>query len=123
MYEESNKRNKVEEHYFDEYYRVIVISEEGKYIVSVDVYRVGWSYKNYKEICIENICLLLKELPINLVGTTLRGVEKVILVGTRVGDKYETINVKWIVDHKPSDVELQELYDFSWKLIRISENT
>lgn len=112
-----NETGIVEEYYFDDYYRVLVMVDGTKYIVSVDVYYVGWNYNEYKELCVGEICLLVKELiPIGRMDSI--NIEKIVVIGTRVGNKLETINVKWIMDSKPSDSEMLKIFKSSWRIAR-----
>lgn len=106
----------LEEYYFDDYYRVLVMRDENKYVVSVDVYHAKWEYPDYEDLCIENVCLLVKEIVPR--ETSIRGVEKVIVIGVKVKDKYETIGVKWTIDHKPSSDEVYNIYRESWDIAR-----
>lgn len=106
----------VEEYYFDDYYRVVVVKDGQDYVVSVDVYKNSWAYDVYESICVENTCLFVKRLS----GDSTRcvsGVREVMITGVKVGSKVETINVKWILDHKPSFQEVGALYECSWRLI------
>ena len=107
----------IEEHYLNDYYRVLVIRDNDKYIVSVDVYRAEWKYQDYFVNCINEVCLLFKEIENLDISIDLNGVEKIIVIGSRVKDKYETINVKWILNHKPSQTEVEKIYQYSWKII------
>lgn len=112
-----NETGIIEEYYFDDYYRVLVMVDGTKYVVSVDVYYVGWNYDEYKELCIGEICLLVKELtPIGRIDSI--NIEKIVVVGTRVGNKLETINVKWIMDSKPGDNEMLKIFKNSWRVAR-----
>ncbi|MEM2025276.1 MAG: hypothetical protein QXW94_03195 [Desulfurococcaceae archaeon] len=111
---------KIEELFFDEYYRMLVLEDLNRFIISVDVYKPGWDYTNYKDVCINETCLLLKELSpseINL-DAAMGGVEKVVVVGVKVGAKFETIGVKWFMKHKPSSEEVRSIYERSWRIIR-----
>lgn len=105
----------VEEYYFDDYYRVVILRENGSYVVSVDVYSSDWIFKSFESICVENVCMLVKRL--KDIPTEVNGVSEIIIIGVRVKDKLETINVKWVMDHKPSREELERVYRSSWQLI------
>lgn len=105
----------IREYYFDEYYRVIVVRDGEKYVVSVDVYRPNWVFSDHREICAENTCLLFKELDNRVMGVS--GVEKTIIIGAKTGNRVETINVKWIIDHEPSEEEIREMYKYSWSIV------
>ncbi|MEM0325732.1 MAG: hypothetical protein QW733_01690 [Desulfurococcaceae archaeon] len=106
----------VEEYYFDDYYRVVVVRDEQDHIVSVDVYRPTWKYDSYESICVENVCLLISVLR-NPEISAIHGVKKIIVIGVKVNEKVETVNVKWIVDHKPSRSEVEAMYRESWRLV------
>mgnify|MGYP001772586198 CR=1 FL=1 len=109
-------KSKIEEYYFNEYYRVLVIEDEEGYVVSVDVYKNSWKYEDAESICVENTCLLLKKIKGNPTSN-ITGVKEVIVIGARVGSSLETINVKWLLDHKPSLEEVRAIYESSWQLI------
>lgn len=112
-----NEPGIIEEYYFDEYYRVLVMADGAKYVVSVDVYHVGWNFNGCKELCMGEICLLVKELaPIVKIDSI--NIEKIIIIGTKVGNRLETINVKWIVSNRPSDNEMLKIFRSSWKIAR-----
>jgi hypothetical protein len=106
------------EQYFDNFYRVVVVRDNGEYVVSVDVYYVGWTYGDHREVCIENTCLLMKELDASILRVNPCKSRKIIVIGTRLGSKAETINIKWICSEKPSGRELEELYRLSWIIAR-----
>ncbi|MEM0001143.1 MAG: hypothetical protein QXH02_06915 [Desulfurococcaceae archaeon] len=110
--------NVLEEYYFDDYYRVLVINEDGRYVVSVDVYYANWEYSEHRELCIEEVCLLVKEIAPSQVKVSVDGVVKVLVIGTRVGGRYETINVKWIMVRKPSSSEISSIYMDSWNIAK-----
>lgn len=110
--------NVLEEYYFDDYYRVLVINEEGKYVVSVDVYYANWRYSEHRELCIEEVCLLVKEITPSQVKANVDGVMKIMVIGTKVKDKHETINVKWIMNRKPSSNEILGIYRDSWNIVK-----
>lgn len=110
--------NVLEEYYFDDYYRVLVINEEGKYVVSVDVYYANWKYSEHRELCVEEVCLLIKEIAPSQVKVNMDGVVKIIVIGTRVKGKHETINVKWIMNRKPSINEVSSIYRESWNIAK-----
>ncbi|MEM4718182.1 MAG: hypothetical protein QXE81_05430 [Desulfurococcaceae archaeon] len=114
--------NKVEEYFFDNYYRVLVLPEDGKFIVSVDVYITQWNQSDQREICIENTCLLVKEINNFSPGIDQR-VEKIIVIGVRVAGRDETINVKWILSGKPGFLDIEKLYKYSWLVARGQMNT
>ncbi|AFL67036.1 hypothetical protein Desfe_1165 [Desulfurococcus amylolyticus DSM 16532] len=110
----------ISEYYFSDYYRVIVIEEGDSYIVSVDVYRSKWIFTDYTEKCVENTCLLLKELSPESNGNRyvdLDSVSKIIIIGVKVDDNYETINVKWVLRKKPTYSDIESLYEASWRII------
>lgn len=109
--------SKIEEYFFDNFYRVLVIPEDGKFIVSVDVYIAYWNHTNPREICIENTCLLVKEISNISLGMDL-SVEKIVVIGVRVSGKDETINVKWVLNRKPGFQDIERLYKYSWLIAR-----
>lgn len=111
-----NTELEVEEYYFDDYYRVIVIRSSQYYVVSVDVYVNHWIFDVYESTCIEDTCLLVKKLGEDALEC-ISGVREIMVVGVKVGSKLETINVKWFVDHRPSAQEVETIYRCSWKLI------
>jgi hypothetical protein len=115
----------LEEYYFDNFYRVLVIRENEKYVVSVDVYYNGWKYINQKEVCVENTCLLVKEIDPNDVKAVFQSVEKIFIIGVKVNDKLETVNVKWVSNSKPNREVIEEIYKYSWKIAsgEVSANT
>jgi len=105
-----------EELYFDEFYRVLVLRDESGYLVSVDVYAKKNSFEYSNRICIDKVCLLVKEL--ETPREVLHGVIKVLIVAVKVHDNpVEVVSVKWILDHKPSREEIEELYKASWRLL------
>jgi len=106
----------IKEYYFDDYYRVLVIESGSKYVISVDVYYADWKYGNYREVCIGEVCLLVKELAPSEINVNFANVEKVMVIGVRVGDKRETVNVKWIMGSKPGDDEIEGIYRHSWRI-------
>ncbi|ADV65366.1 hypothetical protein [Desulfurococcus mucosus] len=111
----------VSEYYFSEHYRVLVIEEGDHYTVSVDVYRDEWVFTGHMEKCIGDTCLLVKELEPGstaaLVDTGVEGVVKTVVIGVRVKETRETVNVKWIMGRKPSYSDVEALYRASWRLI------
>jgi len=108
----------VEEYYFNEYYRVLVIKDEEGYVVSVDVYESKWSHSNYKSTCIDDTCLLAKEVEAGDLELNISGVRKLVIIGVKVGNKAEVISVKWILNHKPSYEELETIFKKSWQLVK-----
>ncbi|MCC6034299.1 MAG: hypothetical protein LM567_02210 [Desulfurococcaceae archaeon] len=105
-----------EEIYFDEFYRVLVLSEKDNFIVSVDVYVKKASFESPKETCIDNICLLLKE--VKDASRTLLGVINILVVAIKVRENpVEVISVKWILNHKPSREEIEYIYKKSWEIV------
>jgi len=105
-----------EEIYFDEFYRVLVLSEESSFIVSVDVYMKKASFESSKKTCIDDICLLLRE--VEEASRALPGVIRVLVVAIKVRENpVEVVSVKWILDHKPSKEEIKDIYKKSWELI------
>lgn len=102
----------VKEIFIDNYYRVLVVREKTSYVVSVDVYYVGWRFHDYRETCVDNVCILIAEAPVpSINGLSIR---RVLVVGVKAGGRVETINVKWFVDREPSEEELYSLYKYSW---------
>lgn len=122
------KPSNVNEYWFLKYYRVLVIEEDDKKIVSVDVYKKDFTVTSNTVLkCIDdkNYCIMYRELSMpeyrNVIPSSLRDkVKKVVVVGVKAKDKLETINVRYVVhgDLKYSDVE--ELFYTSWKLIKCS---
>lgn len=110
--------NILEEYYFDEYYRVLVMGEENKYVVSVDVYYASWKYSEYRELCVGEVCLLVKDILPSEVKVSISGVEKISVIGVKVKDKCETINVKWIMNRKPTNEEISSIYKDSWSIVK-----
>jgi hypothetical protein len=105
-----------EEIYFDEFYRVLVLSEKSSFIVSVDVYMKKTSFESSKKTCIDDICLLLKE--VEEASKALPGVIRVLVVAIKVRENpVEVVSVKWILDHKPGREEIEHIYKESWGLI------
>jgi len=104
-----------EELYFDEYYRVLVLSERDNYIVSVDVYVKKDKFEYSSETCTDNVCLLVRE--IKETHCKVPGVTRVLVIAVKVRENpVEVVSVKWILDHKPSREEVEELYRESWRL-------
>lgn len=108
--------NYVREVFFDNYYRVLVVHGGSEYTVSVDVYHVGWIFTDYRERCIDNICLLIAEAPIPHIEGLV--VKRVLVIGIRVGERAETINVKWFIDKNPTTEDLERIYKYSWMIVR-----
>ena len=115
----------LEEYYFDNFYRVLVVRENEKYVVSVDVYYNEWKRIDQKEVCVENTCLLVKEVDPNDVKALFQSVEKIFIIGVKVNDKLETVNVKWVFNSKPSREVMEKIYKYSWKIAsgEVSANT
>ncbi|QOR94857.1 hypothetical protein IMZ38_02765 [Thermosphaera chiliense] len=109
------------EYYFSDYYRVIVFREGENFIVSVDVYRKGWPFKDYEEKCVAEgqVCLLFKTIsPAQLPGEPLLSVEKIIVEGVRVSGVEETISVKWFFKGELGQEEVSKVFNASWSLIK-----
>lgn len=108
----------IEEYYFDDFYRVILVEEEGGYTLSVDVYLPYWPFGEYEKSCVQTdekeVCLLFKELEMSEF-TDL--VEKVVVTGSLIGGEYETINVKYFLKKRPSTEEVRQLYEYAPKLL------
>lgn len=111
---------RIEEHYFDEYYRVVVLEDASKYVVSVDVYKPSWEFSDYRSVCADSVCLLVKELLPSEVSlrVDVQGVERVVVLGVKTGDRFETINVKWFVRSKPTAEDIRQLYEHSWRMLK-----
>jgi len=116
----------ISEYWFHKYYRVLVIELDGsEKIVNVDVYRKGWIFDNYKETCLSNgkYCLLnyviedVERLK-TLLGELCTKVKKIGIMGVKVGEKVETINVKYFVIGDLRYDEIKELFYKSWELIK-----
>ncbi|MEM4490547.1 MAG: hypothetical protein QXK41_05245 [Desulfurococcaceae archaeon] len=108
--------NGMEEYYFDNFYRVVLLRDDEKYVVSVDVYYAGWKYDDQRKICVENTCLIIKEIDPSETSISLQDVERIFVIGVKVDNKFETINVKWILKSKPCREVIETIYKFSWKL-------
>lgn len=122
------KPGNVSEYWFLKYYRVLVIEEDDKKIVSVDVYRknfVATSKTVLKCIDGENYCIMYEELSEpeyrDVIPSSLRDkVKKVVVVGVKAKDKLETINVRYVVHGNLKYSDVEELFYASWKLIKCS---
>jgi hypothetical protein len=106
------------EYYFDNFYKVLVVKSGGEYLVSVDTYIAGWYHGPPQELCIEDACLLYKEVYFEEAASLPCKPARVVIVGSRVRDRVETINVKWVCRERPSDEEVKRLYEISWTLAR-----
>lgn len=108
----------IEEYYFDDFYRVILVEEEEGYTLSVDVYLPYWPFGESEKSCVtadgREICLLFKELEINEF-TDLVG--KVVVTGSLIGGESETINVKYFLKRRPSTEEVRQLYEYASRLL------
>ena len=107
-----------EEIYFDEFYRVLVIREGDTYIVSVDVYSKRDNFEYSNRTCTDDVCLLIREVgEVTSLHEILHGVLKILVVAVKVRDNpVEIVNVKWILNRKPSGKEIKEIYKLSWQL-------
>jgi len=109
------------EYYFSDYYRVIVFREGENFIVSVDVYRKGWPFKDYEEKCVSGgeVCLLFKTVPpAQLPGEPPLLAEKIIVEGVRVSGVEETISVKWFFKGELGQEDVSKVFNASWSLIK-----
>lgn len=104
-----------EEVYFDEFYRVLVLGEKGKYIVSVDVYAKSEKFEYSNSTCVDNVCLLVKE--VKELPSSVQGIIKTLIIAVKVLENpVEIVSVKWLLDHKPSREEIEKIYRESWRL-------
>ncbi|MEM3925976.1 MAG: hypothetical protein QXU22_04280 [Desulfurococcaceae archaeon] len=119
-----NKRNDIDEYYFSDFYRTIVVkSGENEYMVSVDVYkktdRCALDNQDIKYTCVEDTCLIIEEVKPTLIPKSIAtiGINKVLVIGIRVSDNCEVINVKWFVNRKPTFEDVKAMFDASWWII------
>ncbi len=105
------------EYWFLDYYRVLKIRSNGKYLLSIDVYRRGFPFEpSYRECVMDDkYCLLYHEYPIDRVG--IDGVERVVITGVKAGDRYETVNVRWVLSIDPGYDLIEEIFYRSWEVI------
>jgi hypothetical protein len=109
------------EYYLSDYYRVVVIREGEGFLVSVDVYRKGWFFKDHEEKCVGDgkVCLMFKQLLPTSLSNELSGItEKIIVEGIRVSGIEETISVKWFLKRRPDYEDVLRIFNTSWGLIR-----
>jgi hypothetical protein len=104
------------EYIFQEYYRVVKAGSDGKYLLSVDVYRGKYPFQPDEKICVkgESDCILYTHLKPD---DSIPGVKDIIVTGVKTGDIMETINVRWILDHDPDYEEIEKIFYESWKII------
>ena len=114
----------VSEYWFLRYYRVLVIAENSKKTVSVDVYKKGFNHVTTSEKCLENkeYCILYSEIDkkdyFELFGKDLGNkIEKIIIVGIKAKDKTETVNVRYIVNGELTYNDIGKLFYKSWEII------
>jgi len=112
----------VAEYWFANYYRVLVINlENGSKVLSVDVYRKAWLFGESEAQCIENnkYCLLYKVLEPKPETYELKRavIEKIIVTGVKVGDIYETVNVRWFIRGELEAPEIEKIFYWSWEII------
>lgn len=108
----------VNEYFFDNYYRVVVLEDEGGFLVSVDVYITDWRLGEPVEKCINNTCLLVKEITLNNSQEYPCNPSKITIIGVKTSGKRETISVKWLCREKPGYNQIQALYELSWRIAR-----
>ncbi len=120
----------VSEYWFYNYYRVLVIELDKEYVVEVDVYRKDWPFKDVDKIeCLSNkkYCMLYKSIsPEYIMSNNLlsdevlvKSLNKVIIVGVKVGERSEVINVRYFIN---KDIMLrydylESLFYSSWRII------
>ncbi|WFO75423.1 hypothetical protein J4526_00525 [Desulfurococcaceae archaeon MEX13E-LK6-19] len=114
----------VSEYWFLRYYRVLIIEENGKKTVSVDVYKKGFVHKITSEKCLENkeYCILYSEIDkkdyLKILGEDLANkIEKTIVVGVKAKNKTETVNVRYIINGELTYNDIERLFYKSWEII------
>ncbi|WP_440058923.1 hypothetical protein ACSU1N_03775 [Thermogladius sp. 4427co] len=109
----------VREVYFSNYYRVLLVEEEDRVFISVDVYKKGFDFSISKSMCVrEDFCLLYSSLdPGSYKGLLPENVLSIEVVGARTPAGLETLNVRWVVK-KPVDNDLlKKIFEASWKIV------
>ncbi|MGC9121885.1 MAG: hypothetical protein ACP5HP_02985 [Thermogladius sp.] len=110
----------VREVYFSDYYRVLVVEEDDKVFVSVDVYKKGFDYPVTRTSCVkEDFCLIYSTLDPALAGPDLKDVTLSLeVVGSKTPGGVETLNVRWVLRKPLGEDVLRKVFETSWLLIR-----
>lgn len=109
------------EFWFSKHYRVVITrNNDGSFLASVDIYRKKWLFNDYEELCLEssNTCLIYKVITeLDQVFQNVK-IEKAIVTGVKIGDSFETINVRWIGWGEVNEDVAKRLFEESWKIVR-----
>ncbi len=105
------------EYWFLDYYRVLKVRSNDKYVLSVDVYRRRYPFRPEEENCLEDGKYCIYYNRIDPGETGVKGVIDVIVTGIKAGKVVETVNVRWILDHDPQYSEIEEIFKKSWIII------
>lgn len=110
----------VRELHFSDYYRMLVVEEEDRLYISVDVYKKGFDYPVTKSVCVrDDFCLLYSnQARVDLEPELAGKVIELVIVGSKTPAGLETLNVRWVVKKPFSDEELRKVFDASWRLVK-----
>lgn len=115
----------INEYWFHDYWRVLVIETSDRLIVSIDVYREGWFWNIDSRKCIdgENYCILYHKVSLEEIGKLLGKLSEYIIdveiIGIKAKDRFETIGVRYVISSNKNLTfqDLSELFYKSWILI------
>lgn len=111
----------VVEYWFSKHYRVTVVkNSDGSFLASVDVYRRGWFFNNYEELCLGDgrACLIYKVISNYDFSFSNVRIDKAIVTGVKTGDSMETVNVRWIGYGDVNEETAKRFFEESWRLIK-----
>ncbi len=116
----TNTYENVSEYWLLDHYRVLVVKTgKDKYFVSVDVYRRKWPFNGFDdEICVSSnkYCIVYKEIS-DLGKLDDLDIDKAIVTGVKIGDRVETVNVRWVLKGALKYSVVESIFYESWKLI------
>lgn len=118
-------RNVVEK-WFHKYYRVLIVNIGDEKLVSVDVYVNKWPFNIDRKECVdgEKYCLLYKIIDdrddiARFFGDLSSKIVRVEVTGVKARDRYETVNIRYVIRGELCDKEIEELFYKSWRLVGV----